>query len=143
MAPDATRMSETNRIWLNWRRSVSTPFQKAFRAPQGAFVSPVARPPRWPTSGLGHGGGPHRWPNKAALVPALLHLCSGMMTRALWASMHYVGVYLSVCLSIYTHMYGHPPPTRTPLKSTVNTDTNAAFFRIQFWICFYRLETQL
>ena len=30
---------------------------------------------------------------------------------------------------IYIYVYGHPPPTtRTPLKDTVNTDTNAVSF---------------
>ena len=43
---------------------------------------------------------------------------------------------------VYTYMVT-PPTTRTPLKNTVNTDTNAVLFRIQFWSCFYRLETQV
>ena len=52
-----------------------------------------------------------------------------------------------VCIHIYVYIYIYiwSPPftTRTPLKNTVNTDTNAVFFRIQFWSCFYRLETQV
>ena len=39
------------------------------------------------------------------------------------------------------YMYGHPPTTCTRLENTENADTNAAFFRIQFSICFFRLET--
>ena len=48
-----------------------------------------------------------------------------------------------IYIYIYLHIYSHPPTTRTPLKNTVKIDTNAVFFRIQFWSCFYRLETQV
>ena len=54
----------------------------------------------------------------------------------------YLYLYLYLYICIYLYMVT-PHTTRTPLKNTVNTDANAAFFRIQFWICFCRLETQL
>ena len=64
----------------------------------------------------------------------------------------YVHNHASHCITLCTHMYtyvrmyiyiyGHPATTRTPLKNTVNTDANAAFFRIQCWSCSYRLKTQ-
>ena len=59
----------------------------------------------------------------------------------------YIYMYIYIYIYIYIHIYIYiymvtPPTTSTPLKNTVNTDTNAAFFRIQVWICFCRLETQ-
>ena len=44
--------------------------------------------------------------------------------------------HIYVCLHTHMYIWSPPPRTRTSLQNT-------AFFRIKFWICFYRLETQL
>ena len=49
----------------------------------------------------------------------------------------YIYIYTDIC------KWSPLPTTRTPFKNIVNIDTNTASLRIQFWICFYRLETQL
>ena len=36
-------------------------------------------------------------------------------------------MYICVYVFIYIYMWCHPPATHTPLKNTVNTDTNAVF----------------
>ena len=54
----------------------------------------------------------------------------------------YIRTYIYICISLSLYIWSPPLRHANPLKNTVNTDTDAAFFRIQFWISFYRSETQ-
>ena len=62
--------------------------------------------------------------------------CRRIHSDATWLSALYRSVYLYIYIHIYTCIYIYvlvtPPTTRTPLKNTVNTDTNAVFSESNF-----------